>query len=123
MRHVNDNYGLKRGVKEILSNRRPVGINVVGSVKGHVYAYQLYDCLFTDGHSEIMRGSNLRTYYNSNDLNGTEVQKKASLVTFHPEFEPALRACVALLEGISNRCWDFDLPDKPKKKRKKGIRK
>ncbi len=128
MRHVNDN---EKGVKEISDRRRPAGLNIVlvSGKNGGVFAYQLYEvCLLrrkkkvTEVSYEIRRGDNLRTYYGFSDLNGTDKQKKRSLRTFHPELEPAIRACAVLMERISNTCWDFDMPEKQKSKKEKRKR-
>ena len=101
-----------------------MGLNIVMNMGKHggVYAYQLYEIAFIKGREvvfEIRRGDSLRVMHNFNDLNGTREDRKRSLTTFHPDLEPALRACAVLMEGISNRCWDMDFPKKPEKKTKK----
>lgn len=123
MLHVNDN---SRG-KEILEQRRPIGINVVMSTGkgGGLYAYQLYESAYRvkrkgkkydDINWEVRRGDNLRVMHGFQDLNGTDAEKKECARTLHPHMEPALRASAILLERVGNLCWDFDQPRKPKKR-------
>jgi hypothetical protein len=122
MKWVNETEGLKRGIREIIENRRPVGIHVVGNMKGPIFSYQLYDCVYTDGHSEIRRGQNLRTYYGTQDMNGTKEQIKKSMLSLRPDLEPAMRACQVLLEKISNSCLDLDTPKTKKAKKPRHLR-
>lgn len=101
---------------ELIDFRRPAGIQILYNLRGGPSAYQLYETVYADGTTIIVRGSSLRTLPGFQDLNGTKKQKEEAQRSLRCDLEPAMLACHTLLERIGNACWDLDFP-KPKKKR------